>query len=80
MFNSRLNEAEFLDFMMADFGITCESQLKSRILIKLNQWLLGRRQQGQWAVLIVDEASLFGRLSSYRNGFSIRKLPNRCPS
>ena len=56
IFNPRLNETEFFDFMMADFGISCESQLKSRILIKLNEWLLQRHQQGQRAVLVIDEA------------------------
>jgi len=56
IFNPRLNETEFFDFMMADFGISCESQLKSRVLLKLNEWLLERYQQGQRAVLVVDEA------------------------
>lgn len=56
IFNPRLNEMEFFDFMMADFGISCESQLKSRILLKLNEWLLQRHQHGQRAVLVIDEA------------------------
>jgi len=56
IFNPRLNETEFFDFMMADFGISCESQLKSRILLRLNEWLLQRHQQGQRAVLVIDEA------------------------
>lgn len=56
MFNPRLNEAEFFDFMMADFGVSCDSTLKSRALIKLNQWLLEQYQAGRRAVLIVDEA------------------------
>jgi general secretion pathway protein A len=56
IFNPRLNETEFFDFMMADFGISCESQLKSRILLKLSEWLLQRHQQGQRAVLVIDEA------------------------
>jgi type II secretory pathway predicted ATPase ExeA len=47
---------QFLDFMMADFGINCESSEKSRILLRLNQWLLERYRAGQTAVLIVDEA------------------------
>jgi general secretion pathway protein A len=41
---------------MADFGISCDSQLKSRILLRLNQWLLERHRQGQRAVLVIDEA------------------------
>jgi len=56
VFNPRLSEAEFFDFMIADFGIACDSQMKSRLLIRLNQWLLERYESGQRAVLIVDEA------------------------
>src|SRR5260370_3461946 len=56
MFNPRLTEAEFFDFMMADFGIACDSTLKSRALMKLNQWLLEQYQSGNRVVLIVDEA------------------------
>jgi len=56
MFNPRLSEAEFFDFMLADFGIPSESSLKSRTLLKLNQWLLDQYQRGGRAILIVDEA------------------------
>ena len=56
MFNPRLKEAEFFDFMMADFGVTCDSTMKSRTLMKLNQWLLEQYQSGNRVVLIVDEA------------------------
>jgi general secretion pathway protein A len=56
MFNPRLSELEFFDFMMAGFGIPCESTLKSRALMKLNQWLLEQHQIGSRVVLIVDEA------------------------
>lgn len=56
VFNSCLDPMQFLDFMMADFGINCESSEKSRILLRLNQWLLERYRAGQTAVLIVDEA------------------------
>jgi len=56
VFNSRMNVPEFLDYMMADFGIPCESQSKSHILQKLNHWLLERYRAGETAVLIVDEA------------------------
>ena len=56
VFNSRLNVTQFLDFMMADFGITCDTRLKSQVLIRLNQWLLERYRAGETAVLIVDEA------------------------
>lgn len=56
IFNPRLNVTQFFDFMMADFGIPCESQLKSQVLLKLNHWLLERYRVGETAVLVVDEA------------------------
>jgi general secretion pathway protein A len=56
VFNPRLSVTQFFDFMMADFGIPCESNMKSQVLLRLNQWLLERYQAGERAVLIVDEA------------------------
>ena len=56
IFNPRLSVNQFLEFTMADFGITCPSNRKSQVLIRLNQWLLERYQSGETAVLIVDEA------------------------
>ena len=56
VFNPRLSVTQFFDFMMADFGIPCDTQMKSQVLIKLNQWLIERYRAGERAVLIVDEA------------------------
>jgi general secretion pathway protein A len=56
IFNSRMNVPEFLDYMMADFGIPTESTTKSQILLRLYHWLLERYRAGETAVLIVDEA------------------------
>jgi general secretion pathway protein A len=56
VFNPRLSVSQFFDFMMADFGIPCDSRQKGQMLLKLNQWLLERYQAGERAVLIVDEA------------------------
>src|SRR5258707_5256627 len=56
IFNPRFNVAQFLDYMMADFGIPCDSKDKSQILQRLNNWLLDRHRAGETAVLIVDEA------------------------
>jgi len=56
VFNSRLDADQFLEFMMADFGISCEGRSKSQLLLCLNQWLLARYRAGQTPVLIVDEA------------------------
>jgi general secretion pathway protein A len=56
IFNPRLNVIEFFDFMMTDFGIPCESDLKSQKLIRVSQWLLDHYRANQAAVLIIDEA------------------------
>ena len=56
IFNSRMNVAQFLDYTMADFGISCESRAKSQILLRLYNWLLDRYRAGETAVLVVDEA------------------------
>jgi general secretion pathway protein A len=56
VFNPRLSPPELLDFVTTDFGITCESHLKSQILRRLSQWLLERHQAGKSVALIIDEA------------------------
>lgn len=56
IFNPRLSVTQLFDFMMTDFGIPCESKLKSQVLLRLNQWLLERYKAGEAAVLIIDEA------------------------
>jgi type II secretory pathway predicted ATPase ExeA len=56
IFNSRLDVPQFLDFMMADFSIPCDSKSKSQVLQRLYNWLLDRYRAGETAVLIVDEA------------------------
>lgn len=56
VFNSRMNVPQFLDYMMADFGIECSSKAKSQVLLRLYNWLLDRYRAGETAVLIVDEA------------------------
>jgi len=56
VFNSRLNEREFFDFILNDFGVNCPSTDKSQRLLRLNEWLLDRFRERGTAVLIVDEA------------------------
>jgi general secretion pathway protein A len=56
IFNSRLDVPQFLDYMMADFGIPCDTGSKSQVLMRLYNWLLERYRAGETAVLIVDEA------------------------
>ncbi len=56
IFNSQLDVPEMFDYMLADFGIHCESRLKSQVLLHLYNWLLDRYRAGETAVLIIDEA------------------------
>ena len=56
IFNPRLGADQFLDFVMADFGIACPSDRKSQVLLHLNHWLLERTKAGDTAVLVIDEA------------------------
>jgi general secretion pathway protein A len=56
LFNSRMNSSQLFDFILNEFGITCESTSKSQQLMKLNQWLLDRYRAGETTVLIIDEA------------------------
>src|ERR1700681_4607888 len=56
IFNSHINPDHLLDFILNDFGISCESSIKSDKLMSLNRWLLERYRAGQTPVLIVDEA------------------------
>ncbi len=56
VFNSRMDVPQFLDYMMADFSIPCDSESKSQIVLRLYNWLLERYRAGETAVLIVDEA------------------------
>ena len=56
IFNSRMDVPQMLDFMMADFGIPCDTKSKSQILQRLYNWLLDRYRAGETAVLVIDEA------------------------
>ena len=56
IFNSRMDVPQFLDFMMADFGIPCDTKSKSQLLQRLYNWLLDRYRAGETAVLVIDEA------------------------
>jgi general secretion pathway protein A len=56
LFNPNLTVPQFLDYMMTDFGIRCESKSKSQILIRFYEWLLAHHRSGGNAVLVVDEA------------------------
>jgi|GEM_PF-2864491 len=56
IFNPHLDSSDLLDFILADFGITCDSKLKGSMLMSLNQWLHAHQRTGATPVLIVDEA------------------------
>src|SRR6266576_3511612 len=56
IFNSRMDVPQLLDFMMADFGIPCDTKSKSQLLQRLYNWLLDRYRAGETAVLVIDEA------------------------
>jgi general secretion pathway protein A len=56
IFNTHVNVSHLFDFIMADFGIPCESREKSHMLMALSRWLLERYRAGESAVLVIDEA------------------------
>jgi type II secretory pathway predicted ATPase ExeA len=56
LFNSRMNTNQLFDFILAEFGISCESKSKSQQLLSLNHWLLDHYRAGETVVLILDEA------------------------
>ena len=56
IFNSRLTVPQFFDLMLSDFGLDSGSMEKSRMLMRLNSWLLERHRTKETAVVIVDEA------------------------
>ena len=56
IFNSRLSVNHLFEFILTDFGISIDLQLKSNMLMRLNTWLIERFRAGENPVLIVDEA------------------------
>jgi type II secretory pathway predicted ATPase ExeA len=56
VFNTHVNVSHLFDFILADFGIPCESREKSQVLLALSRWLLERYRGGETAVLVIDEA------------------------
>lgn len=56
IFNPRLDILDFLEFTLADFGLTPVSRTKSSMIIQLNRWLIDRYRDGEICVIVVDEA------------------------
>lgn len=56
LFNSRLTPQEFLQYILADFGIPAPGKNKGELLLELGQFLVSRGAKGLTTVLIIDEA------------------------
>ncbi len=56
IFNPRLDIMDFLEFVLADFGLTPANRSKSSMIIQLNRWLIDRYREGEICVIVVDEA------------------------
>jgi general secretion pathway protein A len=56
VFNPRLEVLDFLEFVLADFGITPASRTKSGMLLQLNRWLIERFRMEETCVVVIDEA------------------------
>jgi general secretion pathway protein A len=56
LFNSRLTPTEFLQYVLADFGLPASGKNKSELLLDLGQFLVSRGAKGLTTVLIIDEA------------------------
>src|SRR5277367_234458 len=56
IFNSLLSPAEFLQYILADFGLPTSGKNKSELLFDLSHFLISRGSKKLTTVLIVDEA------------------------
>ena len=61
IFHPSVETEQFLDMVLADFGIPFQSSLKAQKILRLHNWLLQRNRAGTTAVLIVDEAQTLAR-------------------
>jgi general secretion pathway protein A len=58
VFNNRLSPTEFLQYILADFGLPATGRNKCEMLFELSQFLVSRGAKQMTTVLIVDEAHL----------------------
>lgn len=58
VFNGRLSSLEFLQYIVADFGLPASNKNKSELLFELFQYVIERNRQNLTTVLVVDEAHL----------------------
>jgi general secretion pathway protein A len=56
VFNGRLPATEFLQYIVADFGLPASGKPKYELLLDLGRFLVQRSSRGMTTVLIVDEA------------------------
>jgi general secretion pathway protein A len=56
LFNSRLTPNEFLQYVLADFGLPASGKNKCDLLLDLSKFLISRGSKQMTTVLIVDEA------------------------
>jgi general secretion pathway protein A len=56
VFNPRLDVLDFLEFVLADFGLVPQTRTKSGMLLQLNRWLIERFRMEETCVVVVDEA------------------------
>jgi general secretion pathway protein A len=56
LFNSRLSPTEFLQYIVADFGLPATGKNKTELLLELGHFLVSRGSQKKTTVLIIDEA------------------------
>lgn len=56
VFNPRLEVLDFLEFVLADFGIVAVNRTKSGMLLQLNRWLIERFRMEETCVVVIDEA------------------------
>jgi general secretion pathway protein A len=56
LFNSRLSPTDFLQYILADFGLPASGKNKVEMLLDLSKFLLARGSSRMTTVLIVDEA------------------------
>lgn len=56
VFNSRLSATEFLQYILADFGLPVSGKNKSELLLEFGQFLVSRGTKRLTTVLIIDEA------------------------
>jgi len=58
LFNSRLSPVEFLQYILADFGMDVSGKNKGELLFELSQYLVERHARKMTTVLVIDEAHL----------------------